>query len=291
MNVSVEQIKKLRELTGAGMADCKKALEETGGDLQKAVEYLRKKGAAAAAKRVDRSANEGVIWIAEDEEHKAAAIVEINCETDFVSRNEQFLQFAQMVAQAILRKKPQTMEQLLKTALNGKTVEDGLNEALAKFGEKILIKRFDLIQTDGYLTTYIHPGNRLGVVVEFNTVPKTQELATRFRDIAMQIAAMSPLAVRREDIAPDIVERERAVYREQLQQQGKPESIIDRIVEGKLTKFYQEVSLYEQSFVKNPDLSVQEYLKALSEEQGEPVQIRRFWRYQLGEEVLQPVEK
>ncbi len=289
--VTLEQIKKLRELTGAGMTDCKKALEATNGDMEAAVEYLRKKGAAAAAKRVDRSADEGLIWIAENPDHTAAALVEVNCETDFVARNEQFADFARAIAEAALRQKPQTLQELLQASINGKTVEDALNETLAKFGEKIVIKRFSVIETDGYLTSYIHPGNRLGVVVEFNQAPASDEVAQGYRDIAMQIAAMSPLAVGREDLDPAVVEKEKAVYREQVQQQGKPEHIAERIVEGKMNKFYQEVALIEQSFVKNPDITVQKYLEELSEKQGSPVTIRRFWRYQLGEQVEQPVEQ
>ncbi len=288
--VTVEQIRKLRELTGAGMTDCKKALEASGGDMEAAVEYLRKKGAAAAAKRIDRSADEGLVWIVENAEHTAAALVEVNCETDFVARNEQFAAFVEAVAKAALAQKPQTEAELLQAPIDGKTVEDALNETLAKFGEKIVIKRFAVIETDGYFATYVHPGNRLGVIVEFNRPPANEEVAQGYRDIAMQIAAMSPLAVSRQDLDPAVVEKERAVYREQVQQQGKPEHIAERIVEGKLNKFYQEVALIEQSFVKNPDITVQKYLDELSAKQGAPVEIRRFWRYQLGEQVAQPVE-
>ncbi|HTO94527.1 MAG TPA: translation elongation factor Ts, partial [Bacteroidota bacterium] len=228
MAISNEMIKKLRESTGAGMMDCKRALEESGGSMEAAVEYLRKKGAAVAQKRSDRAAKEGVIVTRVSPDGKTGVIVEVNCETDFVGRSDAFTAFADAVAGAIADHRPRTLDELraLRTA-GGRTVADLTNDLLAKVGEKIEIRRFSVMEsTEGIVYSYTHLGSKIGVLVEcVNIAPGTAV----GRDVAMQIAAMNPSTVAREEVAKEIVERELDIYRTQAKNEGKPPQIVDRI--------------------------------------------------------------
>ena len=283
--VSVELIKRLREKTGAGFTDCKNALEAVQGDLDAAVEYLRQRGTVIAAKRADRIAREGVVLAETTPDGQRAALLELNCETDFVARNEEFLAFAQAILRALLDVQPRSEEELWNTDVGGKTLGNWRDEMLAKVGEKIELRRYELLTTDGHLTAYVHAGSRLATVVETEPANPPEELRPLLRDLAMQVAAMQPLYVRREEVSPEIVERERELHRQQALSEGKPEAVAQRIAEGKLEKFFQEQCLLEQAYIRDPSRTVAEVLQSAAQQHGVPLRVRRFWRYLLGEAV------
>jgi elongation factor Ts len=283
--VSVELIKQLREKTGAGFTDCKNALEAVQGDLDAAVEYLRQRGAVIAAKRADRIAREGVVLAETTLDGQRAALLELNCETDFVARNEEFLAFAQAILRALLDVQPRSEEELWNTDVGGKTLGNWRDEMLAKVGEKIELRRYELLTTDGHLTAYVHAGSRLATVVETEPANPPEELRPLLRDLAMQVAAMQPLYVRREEVSPEIVERERELHRQQALSEGKPEAVAQRIAEGKLEKFFQEQCLLEQAYIRDPSRTVAEVLQSAAQQYGVPLRVRHFWRYLLGEAV------
>ncbi len=274
--ISAKDVKRLREMTGVGMMECKRALEEAGGDFEAAVEILRKKGQKVAAKRAEREAKEGVIVARVSEDGKRGVLVEVNSETDFVARNEDFRAFANEVADVILKEAPADLDALMGLKLaDGRTVQDALHDLTAKIGEKIAIRRFVVLDSeDGHVVAYIHPGDRLGVLVE---VKGEGDLETVGRDVAMQVAAMNPLAVRREEVPQEVVEKELEIAREAARNEGKPEHIIDRIAQGRLEKFFRENVLLEQDFVKDSSMTVGEMLKKHG------VEVVRFVRFALGE--------
>ncbi len=277
MAISAAQVKELRDRTGAGMMDCKKALEETNGDMEAAIDLLRSKGAAKAAKRAGKEASEGVV--ASHVAGSVGALVELNCETDFVARTDAFQALAQALAQHVAEHATGTNgssegEALLDQSFQGgdRTVAAVVTDVSAKTGEKIVVRRFARFDSgDGQIGTYVHMTGKIGVLVELSG-EASHELA---RDVAMHVAASRPLAVRSEAISPEVVDRERAVYREQVRQEGKPENIQEKIVEGKLKKFYKESALVEQPFVKDPDTTIGALVA--------PAEVRRFVRYELGE--------
>ncbi len=276
-------VKHLRDKTGAGMADCKKALDEAAGDMDIAIDVLRKRGAASAAKRADRSANEGLIIAKVSNDGKNAAIVEINCETDFVARNEEFGDFATQVGNAVLNNNPQSADDIMTINIGDKTLGDLHNEMLSKFSEKIGVKRFKHISTNGSVVEYIHAGNKLAVLIEVN-VTATDKAKAMIRDIAMQIAAMNPMFIDRDSVNTEAIEKEIEIYREQAIQEGKKIEIAERVATGRLEKFYQEQCLVEQSFVKDSTKTVKDVLKDVAAEVGSDVKILSFYRYFLGEE-------
>lgn len=286
MAISAELVKQLREKTGAGMMDCKKALEETGGDFEKAVEYLRKKGAAVAAKRAERTANEGLVVTRLSEDGKTAAIVEVNCETDFVARSEAFIELTNKIADLVFSNNFQTLDELANAKIDGLTVTDLINEAVGKIGEKIQVSRFKKINIEnGSIIDYIHPGSKLGVLVIFEyTKPVSNDFRTFARDIAMQVAAMRPMTVSREQVDKSIVEKEIEIYKTQARNEGKPEQVLERIAQGKLEKFYQEVCLLEQPFVKDGSKSVGELIKSYNEANTTDVKVKEFIRFHLADE-------
>ena len=287
MAITLDDIKTLRARTGAGMADCKKALEEADGNMDGAIDILRKKGAATAAKRADKAADEGVISTAVNADHSAAAIVEINCETDFVARNEEFSTFAEAVARLVLNSNPSSEAELMAAEIDGTSVEKHLNDLLAKFSERIEIRRYDRIESEGgFLADYVHGGARLAVLVELEGVTDAAKGEGLARDVAMQVAAMNPAHVRREDVTDSTLEKEREIYREQLAAENKPVDILEKIVNGRIEKYYEQNVLLEQSFVKDSSKSVQEVLR---DEAGDGVTVRRFIRYNLGEAVDEPI--
>lgn len=275
MSISAADVKKLREQTGAGMMDCKKALEETDGDFEKAVEVLRKKGQKLSEKRADREADQGLIVTKVSDDGTKAAALEINCETDFVARNEDFQARAESFINLVYENEIETVDDLLKTELNGLTVADHLKDMIGKIGEKIEIARVILAKSEGQLVSYIHPGSQLGVLVEFEGSLNNEEIG---KDVAMQVAAMKPLAVNREGVDSSIVEKELEIAKEQLLNEGKPEEIAEKAAQGKLRRFYEERVLLEQKFVKDNSLSVQDYLK-----KNEAPLVKSFHRLQLGE--------
>jgi elongation factor Ts len=277
MAISAELVKRLRDKTGAGMADCKKALEEANGDEQKAIDVLRKKGAASAAKRSDRVAKEGVIVASVSEDQKRGVLAEVNSETDFVARNESFMQFAQDVADAALAANPNSHEEFLLAKLsNGATISEEVGAQTGRLGEKLEARRFEMLsEPSGFVTSYIHPGSKLGVLVAISGSSKANSLG---RDIAMQIAAMNPIAVDRTQISTEQLEKELEIYRTQARNEGKKEEFIDRIAKGKLEKYYQDFCLIEQSFIKDAAKTVTDLLKDAGD-----LKVTGFVRMQLGE--------
>jgi len=271
MNISAKEVNKLRQATGAGMMDCKKALVEAEGNFDEAIAILRKKGQKVSEKRADRDAKEGVIATALTEDKKTAAIVEVNCETDFVARNEEFQAFAQSVANLVLAAQPDSMETLQATTLEGITVAEKLSEMTGKIGEKIDIRRFEIASASGAVVSYIHPGSRLGVLVEL-----TADNEEAGRDVAMQVAALDPIALHADQVSDEIKYREMDIARDRAINEGKPENIVDRIAQGALNSFFKERVLLDQAFVKDPKQTVAQMLKKAE------VDVVKFVRFVLG---------
>ena len=267
--ITAALVKELREITGAGMMDCKKALVECEGDKDKAIDYLREKGIAKAAKKAGRIASEGVVAAASD--GKTACIVEINSETDFVAKNENFLALVKKIAEHIVACKPADMDALNASQMDGKTVAEVMTEAVASIGEKLSLRRFEVYTTeDGQLATYIHMGGKIGVIVELSGGDKTLG-----KDVAMQIAAAKPQCISRADVDTDALAHEREVLRKQALEEGKPEKIVEKMVDGRINKYYKEVCLVEQEFVKDSDKTIKDILGG--------VEVRRFARFEMGE--------
>jgi elongation factor Ts len=275
MSISAQDVKNLRDITGAGMMDCKKALNEANGDMDKAVEILRKKGQQVSEKRADREANQGLVVSRLSDDKTKAALIEINCETDFVARNEDFQNKTNSFLNAAYENELGTVEALLAAKVDGITIEDHLKDMVGSIGEKIEINRVVFVKTDGALVDYIHPGNQLGVLIEFAGDVTNEDIG---RDVAMQVAAMKPLAVVRDQVDATIVEKELEIAKEQLINEGKPADIAEKAAQGKLRRFYEERVLLEQKFVKDNALSVKEYL-----EQNNTPLVVSFHRIQLGE--------
>ncbi|HDE8873093.1 TPA: elongation factor Ts [Staphylococcus aureus] len=272
--ISAKLVKELREKTGAGMMDCKKALTETDGDIDKAIDYLREKGIAKAAKKADRIAAEGLVHV--ETKGNDAVIVEINSETDFVARNEGFQELVKEIANQVLDTKAETVEALMETTLpNGKSVDERIKEAISTIGEKLSVRRFAIrTKTDNdAFGAYLHMGGRIGVltVVEGST---DEEAA---RDVAMHIAAINPKYVSSEQVSEEEINHEREVLKQQALNEGKPENIVEKMVEGRLRKYLQEICAVDQDFVKNPDVTVEAFLKTKG---GKLVD---FARYEVGE--------
>ncbi len=286
MAVTAELVKQLREKTGAGMMDCKKALEETGGDFEKAIEYLRKKGAAVAAKRAERTANEGLVVTRLYSDRKTAAIVEVNCETDFVARSDVFNQLVNTVADLVINNNFSNLDELNSAKVDGLTVNDLVNEAIGKIGEKIQVSRFRKVSIEnGSIVDYIHPGSKLGVLVIFEyTKPLPETFNTFARDIAMQVAAMKPMTISRDQVDKALIEKEIEIYKTQARNEGKPEQVLDRIAQGKLDKYFQENCLLEQPFIKDGSKSVGELLKNFNTENSTDVTVKKFIRFHLADE-------
>ncbi len=282
MAVSAELVKSLRDKTGAGMMDCKRALEETNGDFEKAIDYLRKKGAAVAAKRAERSANEGVIVTKLSDDKKKAVILELNCETDFVARSEDFINLSNKIADVIFEGDYKNVDEVL----NVTTVNNLFNEVLGKVGEKLSLSRFKKVETSsGLIVGYIHPGAKLGVMVVYESSKQIpDEFRTLGKDIAMQVAAMRPLVVKREQVDKSLIEKEIEIYKTQARNEGKPEQILDKIAQGKLEKFYQEVCLLEQAFVKDGSKVVGELISNFNKEKSADITVSHFLRYHLSDE-------
>ena len=291
VQITASMVKDLRQRSGAGMMDCKKALVETDGDFDKAVDFLREKGIAKAAGKTGRETTEGRVATVVSADGRKGAIVEVGCETDFVARTDDFKAFCDAVAeQAASEPAPKDLAEFLARPFKKKpevSVENALRELFAKLGENMLVRRVEQFETQngGGLAAYVHPGDKLGVVVEFTGVTDTnsETFKTVARDVAMHIAATGPQAISRDELDEALIEREREIYRQQALNEGKPEKIVDKIVNGKIDKFYSEVSLLEQAFVKDPDSTVGEMLKSKSAEIGEGVTVSRFSRFVLGE--------
>ncbi len=276
MAISAADVKRLRETTGVGMMDCKAALTEADGDFDAAIELLRKKGQKVAAKRAGREAKEGLVVAGVSDDKKAGVLAEVNCETDFVARGDDFASFAADIPAIILSERPQDLPALLDLPYkDGRSVGQTLTDLTGKIGEKIDIRRFALLRTDdGEIVSYIHPGSRLGVLVE---ATGDGDLEPVGRDVAMQVAALSPVATTRDEVPEEVKTKEMDIAREAARNEGKKEEMLDRIAQGKLERYYKDFVLVEQPFVKDASMSVREMLK----QHGAGV--RTFVRYALGD--------
>lgn len=275
MAITAADVNKLRKMTGAGMMDCKKALSETGGDFEAAIDFLRKKGQKVAAKRADRDATEGVVLAQVNADNTAGTVIYITCETDFVSKNEDFINFATTISNAVQAEMPADKAAALAIEIDGKTIEDHLIEQVGKIGEKIEMANYATLTGDA-VVAYNHAGNRIGVLVGLN---KTSEDALAAgKDAAMQIAAMRAIAVDESGIDKEILDREFKVGRDQALEEGKPEAIVDKIANGRVQKFIKESTLLNQAFVKDSNLNVGQYLGSV--ESG--LTVTAFQRVALG---------
>jgi elongation factor Ts len=275
MEISASDVKHLRDLTGAGMMDCKKALTEANGDMDAAVEYLRKKGQKVSDQRADRDANQGVVVTLISDDKKKAVALELNCETDFVARNEDFIATANGFAKTAFDNNLSDADALRAASWNGLAISEHLKAMVGKIGEKIDIRRVVLLQTEGAILSYIHPGNALAVLVDFKGAV-SDDIG---KDVAMQIAAMNPIAVRKEEVDATLLEKELEIAKEQLINEGKPVEIAEKAAHGKLRRFYEERVLLEQKFVKDGGITVREYLA-----NSKAPDVNRFTRVQLGVE-------
>ena len=289
-NISAKLVKELREKTGAGMMECKKALTEVDGDIEKAIDFLRTRGLASAAKKAGRATNEGAIaeYISVDD--KTGVLIEVNCETDFVAMNENFTSFVKLLAEVVAKDNPADAEELMTLSVPNRdiSIKELFGETVGKLGENIQVARFTRIELadTGALSAYIHGGAKIGIMVQFklgNQATAENEVFKIYaRDVAMQVAAASPIAVNRDSFNPAIVEREKNIYKEQAAESGKPEAIQEKMAEGRLNKFFKEQALVEQAYVKDMDISIDEYTKRVAKEVGDTIEIEAFTRYDLG---------
>lgn len=287
MAVSANQVKELREKTGAGMMDCKKALEEANGDFEKAVELLRKKGASVAAKRAERTANEGIVLTRVFNNGKTGAILEVNCETDFVAKSDDFVNFTNFVMDVVVNNKPASVSSLMEMSKDGKKIADELNAIIGRIGEKIEVSRFAIDSTaNGEIVDYVHAGSKLGVLIEAENVPsdKTNTFEPVLKDIAMQVAAMRPLSIYRDEVDKTLIEKEVEIYKELARKEGKPEQILEKIALGKLNKFYEENCLFEQAFVKDNTKKIGGLIEEFNKTNSSQVKLIKFKRFHLSDE-------
>ncbi|MBQ7573357.1 MAG: elongation factor Ts [Clostridia bacterium] len=282
MAITAQSVKELREMTGCGMMDCKKALSETNGDMDKAVEYLREKGLAKAAKKAGRIAAEGIVMAYT--EGKVSVVVEVNAETDFVAKNDQFLDFVKTVAKTIAKNNPADVEALKAMDADGMTIGDMLTEKIAKIGENMNIRRF--VRYEGDCVTYVHGEGKIGVVVKFDTdvadKPGFEEMG---KDVCMQITAMNAPYLNRESVPAEVVEHEKEILTVQAMNEGKPEEIAKKMVMGRINKYYKENCLLEQEYVKNGDMSVKQYIDSVAKELGGTITLVDYARIEKGEGI------
>ncbi len=289
--ITSAMVKELRERTAAGMMDCKKALMATDGDMEKAIEWLREKGLAQAAKKASRIAAEGVVAQYVAPCGCTGVIVEVNCETDFVAKTDNFKDFANNVAKHIAKANPASVEEMLEQKFvddETKTISDLISDATVAIGEKISVRRFARYKTEGAVSTYIHMGGKVGVLVEVacDEAHKDDEAVKEFaHDLALQIAAAKPEAVRREEVDSSKLEKEKEILRAQALNEGKPEKIVDKMVEGRIEKYYKEVCLIDQAFVKDGDKNIKAYMADVAKATGAELDIVRFTRFERGEGI------
>ena len=287
--ITATLVNDLRKKTNAGMMDCKRALEETKGDLEAAVTLLREKGIAKAGSKADRAANEGVITARISDDAKSGILLEVNCETDFVSKNENFQGFVASLADSLIASQPADHAAALQAQFNGLSVEDAVKAKVAEVGENLQFRkyvRFE-VQGEGVVASYIHMGGRVGVLIEVGAGNAETASTAGFRelvkDLTLHIAAAAPRGLSREDIPAEVVEAEKSIFRVQLADSGKPANIIENIINGKIGKFFSESCFLEQGFVKDPDTTITKLLEAKGKELGDTLTVRRFVRFGLGE--------
>ncbi len=260
MSISAADVSKLRKMTGAGMMDCKVALTESGGDFDKAIDIIRKKGQAVANKRADREATEGVVLAKVAAGNKKGGLVVLNCETDFVAKNESFIALAESILNLGLANNVTTLGELKELKLNGIAVKDVITEQIGVIGEKLDLAYFDVVTAET-VVAYIHPGNKLATLVGLNEAGIEIQVG---RDVAMQVAAMNPVSVDKDSVPQDVIEKELEIARDQARNEGKPEEMLDKIAQGRLSKFFKESTLLEQIYVKDGKISIREYLQQTS---------------------------
>lgn len=285
MAFSAQDVNKLRQQTGVGMMDCKKALTDADGNFERAVEILREKGLSAAAKKADRIAAEGVVFSVSDNDKKVGVIIEVNSETDFVAKNDSFNAFVANTAKVVKDLNPESVEALLAAKDDtGVSVEEALREKILTIGENLKVRRFT--RYEGITASYIHGGGRIGVLAKFDTdvadKPGFEEYA---KDVCMQIAAVNPLFLNKEEVSADVIEKEREILTAQAINEGKPQNIAEKMVAGRISKYYKENCLVEQAFVKNGDISVGQYTNDIAKELGGSIAITAFVRYEKGEGI------
>ena len=283
--ITAAMVKELREMTDAGMMECKKALVEADGDMDKAVDVLRTRGLAAAAKKVGRATNEGTVMTIVSDDATKGAVVELNCETDFVGMNEKFKGYAEKIARAAMAANVEDVEALKAVDAEGETVEGVLTDAIHTLGENMNLARAAVVEAGG-VASYIHGGGKIGVLVTFDVEgidPASDEFQHCGRDVAMQVAAASPVSATRESVPAEVVAHEMEIYKAQAAESGKPENIQEKIATGRLEKFYKESCLTEQAFVKNPDQSVTDYVNEVAKKLGGTIKVTGFKRFMLGE--------
>ncbi len=290
MSISAAMVKELRDKTGAGMMDCKKALMETKGDLKKAIEFLREKGLAAAAKRAGRVAAEGVV--ATLVENNVGVLVEVNCETDFVAKTEDFSDLVTKTLNLLAEEKPADLDTFLKVKVEEGTFEDYLKSRIAKTGENMTVRRFAIFETKDTtenMTSYVHLNGKIGVLIKVKAdraeVAQSDAFNNLLKDLALQIAAANPLYLSRLEVDAQKLEEEKKIYRAQALQEGKPEKIVDKIVTGRLNKFYREVCLLEQEFIREDNLKVEAHIKSVAKDLNSDIAILEFARFERGEGI------
>jgi elongation factor Ts len=285
MEITLDLIKELRNKTGAGINDCKKALQEVDGNLEKAVEYLRKKGAAMAVKRADKAANEGAVKMKISDDKKSAAIIEVNCETDFVSKGDEFQNLANNIAKAAFESKGNNLDSILSAAAgDGLTVKEKIDEFMGKVGEKTELRRGDFMEVaDGFISGYIHFGSKLGSIVGFKGT-YSAEAEKLGNSIAMQVVAMNPMAISRDDIAPDVIEKEKEIYMTLAKNENKPDNIAQTIVKNKIERFFQENCLLEQEYINESSKRIKDLIDEFNKSTNAGLEIVKMFRYQLGGE-------
>lgn len=288
MSFTAKDVKDLREKTGCGMMDCKKALTASGGNMDAAIDFLREKGLAAAMKKSSRVAAEGLAMAYTNEEASVGVAIEVNSETDFVAKNAEFQSFVKLCADLVMEKNPENVEELLKITLDdGKSVESLLQEKVLTIGENIKIRRFK--RFEGAVAAYVHAAGKIGVLVKFDVenkdVTSTETFKNCAKDVAMQIAAVNPLYVNPEDVPKEVIDHERKILKEQIINDGKPDNIAEKIVEGRIGKYYKEVCLNSQIFVKDSSMSVSQYVDKVAKELSSNIKINSFVRFEKGEGI------
>ena len=286
MAITAQMVKELRESTGAGMMDCKKALQEAEGNMERAVDILREKGLSKAAKKADRIAAEGLVAIEINEDNTVASMVEVNSETDFVAKNDDFKAFVADAAEMALNTTATTIEALLEeNHAEGKALKDVLNDRIATIGEKLDVRRFVKIATEGQVAGYIHGGGKIGVLVEMITTAKDAEVIAMGRDIAMQVAAMNPKYVSRDDVDQEYIAHETEILTQQALNEGKPANIVEKMIKGRLEKELKEVCLLEQTFVKDSDFTIKKLVADVAKNVGSDIKVGRVVRFEVGEGI------
>ncbi|EGT5473688.1 TPA: elongation factor Ts [Clostridioides difficile] len=285
-NITARMVKELRESTGAGMMDCKKALQEAEGNMEKAVDLLREKGLSKAAKKAGRVAAEGLVAIEMNDDNTVASMVEVNSETDFVAKNEDFKVFVKDAACMALATDKEDIASLLgETHKEGITLQEVLNNRVAKIGEKLDFRRFAKVVTNGQVAGYIHGGGKIGVLVEMETEARDAKVLELGKDVAMQVAAMNPKYVSRDEVDAEYIAHETEVLTQQALNEGKPANIVEKMVKGRLEKELKEVCLLEQTFVKNPDITVKQLVADVAKAVGSDIKVVKVVRFEVGEGI------